>query len=133
MSGKAVLLILLIVVGGGFGGVYYFLWPVKAYDETLTLAGLAAQKKVFNVYGFRNQMHIKLVNTLNGGANITILDPHNNTIFTHIFSGTGGTSTYEETIDIALTGNYQLLVGVIGSLETHITITVYNAYLESLA
>ncbi len=131
---KKVLIVLSLIVIL-VGGIYFLAGPNTVLNEDLELAGLGAMSKYFQVSGFRNQMHIKIIIQGSGSLsalNVTIQDPSGNNIYS--IQDNYGDNTYyiNATIGLKSMGKYKISLIFIGDLKVKITVKAYNGLLDFL-
>jgi len=129
-KGKA-LAILFIICFLGFV-IYYATWPVKLYHRELEFHGVGKIIDTFTVYGFRNELSMKVMLKVMGIFNITIVDPKNNTVYTHQDIYGGDTYLINATISISMNGKYKIIYVTGGAFKLTIEIKGYHTITKNI-
>jgi len=122
---------LLIICLIGFG-VYYAIGPISVYSRELELSGVGYVIDTFEVYGFRNELQLKVIIEASGLFNITILDASDSLVYTHQDIYGGDTYYINATISISTTGKYKIIYMYGGVFHLKIEIKGYHTILKSI-
>lgn len=125
----------LIIVALLVGGIFYLSGPSTVLVKDIKVAGAGTVLEHFQVSGFRNQMYVRIViegESIGSILNITVQDPNGVNIYS--IQDIYGERTYfiNETINIASSGKYKLIIIFIGDINLNISIKAYHTLFSFL-